>query len=161
MVERQLIGALVACAALAAGCSSPAPQQQATVQLVDQQQYAKAMRDNYSAFTWPKGHRPDLAVLAEKSGPGEDRLPSGSERVILEITNSCAWYLDWAEARRRGDQAAATAALKVMDEVLPKFSPEDPDGQRYARETAAKAKAGDGTQAADYVTSNCDAVRWT
>ncbi|MFI6100479.1 hypothetical protein ACIA8G_33445 [Lentzea sp. NPDC051213] len=158
-MERPLIGALgalVACAALA-GCAAPQP---APVQLVDQQQYVKAMQDSYSTFTWPQSRMPDLTVLAEKSGPGPDRMPSGSERVVLEITNSCAWYLDWEDARRRGDQTAVAAALKVMDEVLPKFSPEDPDGQRYARETAAKAKTGDGAQAADYVANNCDSVSW-
>ncbi|NKE61222.1 hypothetical protein FXN61_32400 [Lentzea sp. PSKA42] len=155
-MERQLIAALAALA-LVAGCASPQP---APVQLVDQQQYTKAMRDNSSTFTWPESRKPDLAVLAEKSGPGRDRAPSGSERIVLEITNSCACYLGWEDARKRGDQAAASQALKVMDEVLPKFSPEDPDGQRYARETAAKAKAGDGSQAADYVANNCDSVLW-
>ncbi|MFS8101600.1 hypothetical protein LFM09_31190 [Lentzea alba] len=155
-MERPLIAALLLMA-VASGCASPPP---APPQLLDQQQYAKALQDGYSRFDWPGGHQPDLAVLAEKSGPGPDRLPSGSERVVLEITNSCAWYLDWEDARKRGDQTAATAALKVMDEVLPKFSPEDPDGQRYARETAAKAEAGDGAQAADYVATNCDSVVW-
>jgi hypothetical protein len=155
VVERQLIAILAV--ALVAGCAA---QQPAPVQLVDQQQYAEAMRDNSSAFTWPDGRKPDLAVLAEKSGPGPDRAPAGSERIVLEITNSCAWYLGWEDARKRGDQAAASQALKVMDEVLPRFSPEDPDGQRYARETATKAKAGDGSQAADYVTSNCESVAW-
>lgn len=159
MVERVVLTGLAALVALVAGCSSPPPP--APVQLVDQQQYTKALQDTYSRFTWPPGRKPDLAVLAEKSGPGQDRLPAGSERIVLEISNSCAWYLDWADARQRGDQAAAAAALKVMDEVLPKFSPEDPDGQRYARETAAKAKTGDGAQAADYVTANCEAVLWT
>ena len=99
-------------------------------------------------------------MLAEKSGPGPDRAPAGSERIVLEITNSCAWYLDWEDARKRGDRPAESKALEVMGEVLPKFSPEDPDGQRYARETAAKARAGDGSQAADYVTSNCESVVW-
>lgn len=157
MVERQLIAAL---ALLVAGCAAPQPAPVAEQPLMDQQQYAKALRDNASRFTWPQGRTPDLAVLAEKSGPGQDRTPAGSERVVLEMTNSCAWYLGWADARERGDQSAATAALKVMDEVLPTFSPEDPDGQRYARETASKAKAGDGTPAADYVTNNCESVLW-
>jgi hypothetical protein len=158
VVERKLNRAL-ACAALvlAAGCATPQPQPA----LLDQQQYAKAVRDSYSGFTWPVGRTPDLGVLADRSGPGEQgRVPAGSERTVLEITNSCAWYAHWEDARRRGDQAAAAAALKVMDEVLPKFSPEDPGGQEYARETAAKARAGDGAQAADYVTTNCDSVRW-
>jgi hypothetical protein len=155
VVERSLIAALAV--ALVAGCAAPQP---AAVRLVDQQQYTKAMRDSSSTFTWPDGRRPDLAVLAEKSGPGTDKAPAGSERIVLEITNSCAWYLGWEDARKRGDEAAAARALRVMDEVLPKYSPEDPDGQRYARETAKKAKAGDGAQAADYVTSNCDAVVW-
>lgn len=154
MVERYLIAAFAV--ALVSGCASPQPQPQ----LVDQRQYAKAVRDSSSAFTWPDGRRPDLDVLAEKSGPGPDKAPAGSERIVLEITNSCAWYLGWQDARKRGDQAAESQALKVMGEVLPKFSPEDPDGQRYARETAAKAKAGDGAQAADYVTSNCESVVW-
>ena len=154
MVERYLIAVLAV--AVVAGCASPQPQPQ----LVDQQQYAKAVRDSSSAFTWPEGRKPDLAVLAEKSGPGPDRAPAGSERIVLEITNSCAWYLGWEDARKRGDRTAESQALQVMDEVLPKFSPEDPDGQRYARETAAKAKAGDGSQAADYVTSNCESVVW-
>lgn len=164
MVERVVLSGVAVLVALSAGCASPAdppPRQPVAVELVDQQQYTKALQDTYSRFTWPEGREPDLAVLAEKSGPGQDKLPSGSERVVLEITNSCAWYLHWEDARKRGDQAATSAALKVMDEVLPKFSPEDPDGQRYARDTAAKARAGDGSQAADYVANNCDAVLWT
>lgn len=128
---------------------------------MDQRQYAEAVRDGFAKFTWPDGRKPDLAVLAEKSGPGPDKAPAGSERIVLEITNSCAWYLGWEDARKRGDQAAAAKALRVMDEVLPKFSPEDPDGQRYARETVTKARAGDGTLAADYVTNNCESVLWT
>lgn len=155
MVERQLTGLLAL--ALLAGCAAP---QAAEPRLVDQQQYTRDMRDGSAKFTWPDGRKPDLAVLAEKSGPGPDKAPSGSERIVLEITNSCAWYLGWEDARKRGDQTAQTAALKVMDEVLPKFSPEDPDGQRYARETAAKAKAGDGSLAADYVANNCESVLW-
>ena len=154
MVERKLTGLLAL--ALLAGCAAPP----AELQLVDQRQYAVDLRDGSATFTWPDGRNPDLGVLAEKSGPGTDKAPAGSERIVLEITNSCAWYLGWQDARRRGDEAAAGKALKVMDEVLPKFSPEDPDGQRYARETAAKAKAGDGSQAADYVTNNCDSVLW-
>lgn len=154
MVERPLIAGLVA-VVFAAGCASPAEPK-----LVGQQEYAKAVRDSYSAFTWPDGRKPDLEVLAEKSGPGDGNAPSGSERIVLEITNSCAWYLDWEDARRRGDQSAAAAALKVMGEVLPRFSPEDPDGQKYARETAAKAQQGDGGLAADYVAANCESVRW-
>lgn len=153
MVERYLIAAV----ALVAGCAAPQPVAPA---VVDQQQYTQAMRDGLARYTWPDGREPDLAVLAEKSGPGPDRAPAGSERIVLEMTNACAWYLGWEDARKRGDQAAVSQALKVMDEVLPTFSPEDPDGQRYARETAARAKAGDGTQAADYVTSNCDSVLW-
>lgn len=152
MVERKLTALLAV--VLVAGCASP------QAQLVDQRQYAKAMRDSSSGFTWPAGREPDLAVLAEKSGPGQDKAPAGSERVVLEMTNSCAWYLGWQDARERGDQAAESKALRVMDEVLPKFSPEDPDGQRYAREAAAKAKAGDGSLAADYVTNNCESVLW-
>lgn len=128
---------------------------------MDQRQYAEAVRDGFAKFTWPDGRKPDLAVLAEKSGPGPDKAPAGSERIVLEITNSCAWYLGWEDARKRGDQAAVAKALRVMDEVLPKFSPEDPDGQRYARETVTKARAGDGTLAADYVTNNCESVLWT
>lgn len=154
MVERKLTGLLVV--ALLAGCAAP----QAAPQFVDQRQYTEAMRDGSAKFTWPDGRRPDLAVLAEKSGPGPDKAPAGSERVVLEITNSCAWYLGWEDARTRGDQAAAGKALQVMDEVLPKFSPEDPDGQRYARETAEKARAGDGSLAADYVANNCESVSW-
>ena len=156
MVERQLVTALTA-VALLAGCAAPQP---TLVSFVDQRQYTEAMRDNSSAFTWPDGRKPDLTVLAEKSGPGTDKAPAGSERIVLEITNSCAWYLGWEDARRRGDQTAASNALRVMDEVLPKFSPEDPDGQRYARDTAAKAKQGDGSLAADYVANNCDSVLW-
>ena len=152
MVERKLTALLAV--VLVAGCASP------QAQLVDQRQYAKAMRDSSSRFTWPAGREPDLAVLAEKSGPGQDKAPAGSERIVLEMTNSCAWYLGWQDARERGDRTAESKALKVMDEVLPKFSPEDPDGQRYARETAAKAKAGDGSLAADYVTNNCESVLW-
>ena len=154
MVERQLIALLAV--VLAAGCAAP----QAQPQLVDQRQYAEAVRDSSAKFTWPAGREPDLAVLAEKSGPGPDRAPAGSERIVLEITNSCAWYLGWEDARKRGDRTAESRALEVMDEVLPKFSPEDPDGQRYARETAARAKEGDGSQAADYVANNCESVRW-
>ncbi|MDX8029589.1 hypothetical protein SK803_05170 [Lentzea sp. BCCO 10_0856] len=157
-MERQLIAALAA-VALVAGCATRQPAT-APASFVDQQQYTKAMRDNSSAFTWPEGRTPDLTVLAERSGPGPDEAPAGSERIVLEITNSCAWYLGWEDARKRGDQSAATAALKVMDEVLPRFSPEDPDGQRYARETAAKAKAGDGSLAADYVANNCESLVW-
>ncbi|MEU3647516.1 hypothetical protein AB0E59_29310 [Lentzea sp. NPDC034063] len=153
-MERQLTGLLAL--ALLAGCAAPP----AEPQLVDQQRYTRDMRDGSAKFTWPDGRRPDLDVLAEKSGPGPDKAPPGSERIVLEITNSCAWYLGWEDARGRGDQAAAAAALKVMGEVLPTFSPEDPDGQRYARETAAKAGQGDGSLAADYVTNNCESVLW-
>jgi hypothetical protein len=153
VVERYLIAAVI----LVAGCAAPQPVAPA---VVDQQQYTQAMQDGFARYTWPDGRKPDLAVLAEKSGPGPDRAPAGSERIVLEMTNACAWYLGWEDARKRGDQAAVSQALKVMDEVLPAFSPEDPDGQRYARETAAKARAGDGAQAADYVTSNCDSVLW-
>ena len=154
MVERQLTGLLAL--ALLAGCTAPP----APPQLVDQQRYTQDMRDGSARFTWPDGRNPDLGVLAEKSGPGPDKAPAGSERIVLEITNSCAWYLGWQDARQRGDEAAASKALKVMDEVLPKFSPEDPDGQRYAREAAAKARQGDGSLAADYVTNNCESVLW-
>jgi hypothetical protein len=154
VVERQLIALLTV--VLAAGCAAP----QAQPQLVDQQQYAEAVRDSSAKFTWPDGRSPDLAVLAEKSGPGPDKAPAGSERIVLEITNSCAWYLGWEDARQRGDQTAESKALEMMHKVLPKFSPEDPDGQRYARETAAKAKQGDGSLAADYVANNCESVRW-
>ncbi len=154
MVERQLTALLAV--ALVAGCAAP----QAQPQLVNQQQYAKAVQDSSARFTWPDGRKPDLAVLAEKSGPGPDRAPAGSERIVLEMTNSCAWYLGWEDARKRGDRTAESKALEVMDEVLPKFSPEDPDGQRYAREAAAKAKKGDGSLAADYVANNCESVRW-
>lgn len=99
-MERPLIAAVV----LAAGCASPPAQPT----LVGQQEYVKAMGDSYSAFTWPHSRKPDLAVLAEKCAP------SGSERIVLEITNSCAWYLDREDALRRGDRWAAAAALKVM-----------------------------------------------
>ncbi|MDX3664165.1 hypothetical protein PV646_43350 [Streptomyces sp. ID05-26A] len=153
-MERKLTGLLAL--VLLAGCSAP-PAQPA---LVDQRKYTRDMREGSAKFAWPDGREPDLGVLAEKSGPGPDRAPAGSERIVLEITNSCAWYLGWEDARKRGDQNAQTAALKVMDEVLPKFSPEDPGGQRYARETAAKAKAGDGSLAMDYVTNNCESVLW-
>jgi hypothetical protein len=155
VVERHLIGLLAA--ALLAGCAAAPP---AESQLVDQQRYTRDMRDGSAKFTWPDGREPDLGVLAEKSGPGQDKAPAGSERIVLEITNSCAWYLGWEDARKRGDRQAESAALKVMDEVLPTFSPEDPDGQRYARETDAKARAGDGSLAADYVTNNCESVLW-
>ncbi len=154
MVERQLIALLAV--VVVSGCAAP----QAQPLLVDQQQYATAVRDGSSKFTWPDGRTPDLAVLAEKSGPGPDKAPAGSERIVLEMTNSCAWYLGWEDARKRGDDTAASRALKVMDEVLPKFSPEDPDGQRYARDAAAKARTGDGSLAADYVANNCESVRW-
>ncbi|WP_156212620.1 hypothetical protein [Lentzea aerocolonigenes] len=156
-MERKLTALLpisLVAVALLAGCATPQPQ------FVDQGQYAKAVRDSASKLTWPDGRTPDLDVLAEKSGPGPDKAPVGSERIVLEMTNACAWYLGWEDARKRGDQAAESTALKVMDEVLPKFSPEDPDGQRYARETAAKAKAGNGSLAADYVANNCESVVW-
>jgi hypothetical protein len=153
VVERYLIAAVI----LVAGCAAPQPVAPA---VVDQQQYTQAMQDGSARYTWPDGRKPDLTVLAEKSGPGPDRAPAGSERIVLEMTNACAWYLGWEDARKRGDQEAVSHALKVMDEVLPTFSPEDPDGQRYARETAKKAKAGDGSQASDYVTSNCESVVW-
>ena len=154
MVERQLTGLLAL--ALLAGCTAPP----AEPQLVDQQRYTQDMLDGSAKFSWPDGREPDLGVLAERSGPGPDKAPAGSERIVLEITNSCAWYLGWQDARDRGDQQAESAALKVMDEVLPTFSPEDPDGQRYARETAAKARTGDGSLAAGYVTNNCESVHW-
>ncbi|MGI5501713.1 hypothetical protein [Lentzea sp. CA-135723] len=154
-MERKLTALLAL--ALLTGCAAPARQ---APELVDQQRYTQDLRDGSARFTWPDGRTPDLGVLAEKSGPGPDRAPAGSERIVLEITNSCAWYLGWEDARERGDQAATAKALQVMGEVLPKFSPEDPDGQRYARETAAKAKQGDGSLAADYVTNNCDSVLW-
>ncbi|WP_394621737.1 hypothetical protein JNUCC0626_22430 [Lentzea sp. JNUCC 0626] len=154
-MERKLTALLAL--VLLTGCAAP-PQQ--VPELVDQQRYARDLQDGSARFSWPDSRKPDLGVLAEKSGPGPDRAPAGSERIVLEITNSCAWYLDWEDARKRGDQAAATKALQVMGEVLPKFSPEDPDGQRYARETAAKAERGDGSLAADYVTNNCDSVLW-
>ena len=156
MVERKLAALLAV--SLLAGCATPQRSPQA--QFVDQQQYAKAMRDSASKLSWPDGRTPDLDVLAENSGPGPDKAPAGSERIVLEMTNSCAWYLGWEDARKRGDDTAAGKALKVMDEVLPKFSPEDPDGQRYARETAAKARNGDGSLAADYVANNCESVVW-
>ncbi|WP_158852109.1 hypothetical protein [Saccharothrix deserti] len=157
-MERHIV--IVTALLALAGCASAQPQPQ-PARLLDPQQYAKALGDKYSAFSWPEGREPDLSVLAEKSGPGDGKVPEGAERVVLEITNSCAWYASWEDARQRGDHVSVARALKVMAEVLPTFSPEDPDGQRYARETAAKAKAGDGTQAADYVTANCDAVKWS
>src|SRR5690349_25032433 len=98
--------------ALVAGCAAPQPVAPA---VVDEQQYTRAMRDGFARYTWPDGRKPDLAVLAEKSGPGPDRAPAGSERIVLEMTNACAWYLGWEDARKSGDQPAVSRAWKVME----------------------------------------------
>ena len=91
MVERKLTALLVVLAV--AGCATPQPQ------FVDQRQYVQAVHDSASKLTWPDGRTPDLDVLAEKSGPGPDKAPAGSERIVLEMTNACAWYLGWEDAR--------------------------------------------------------------
>ncbi|PWK82539.1 hypothetical protein C8D88_113132 [Lentzea atacamensis] len=86
MVERYLVAALVV--ALVSGCASPPPQPQ----LVDQRQYAKAVRDSSSAFTWPDGRKPDLDVLAEKSGPGPDKAGDGAQAADY-VTSNCEFVV--------------------------------------------------------------------
>lgn len=154
MVERALI---VLGLLLLAACGQ---QQAPALRVLDQQQYTAALHEQYKAFQWPADRRPDLAVLAERSGPGDAKIQAGGETVVLEIANSCAWYLTWDAARARGDAEAERLAFKVIDEVLPTYTPQDPAGQKYARDTAVKAKAGDKSMVDDFVAANCDTVRW-
>ncbi|WP_158717806.1 hypothetical protein [Streptomyces sp. NRRL F-2664] len=142
------------------GAGSPVPGPPPV--LLDQQGFDAALRRAAGDFRWPADHRPDLDRLSRNSAPrGTDAAPAGSERIILEIANSCAWYLSWAAAHDRADAAAAAAALQVLEEVLPTYGPQDPDGRRFAEEAAAGARAGDGSLARQFTEANCDgAITW-
>ncbi|WP_405526140.1 hypothetical protein OG592_01690 [Streptomyces avidinii] len=46
----------------------------------------------------------------------------------------------------------------MLEEVLPGYGPQNPDGRRYAREAAAGARAGDPSLARQFTEANCDGV---
>ncbi|MGW6707818.1 hypothetical protein ACWGDE_23420 [Streptomyces sp. NPDC054956] len=134
-----------------------------SVEFLDRAGFDTALRQTYRTYSWPADYHPDLNRLSGNSAPeGGDVAPAGSERVILEIANSCAWYRSWEDAYGRGDQASAAEALKVLEEVLPTYGPQDPDGRRFAEEAAARARSGDASMARRFTEANCDgSITWT
>ncbi|MFI7353895.1 hypothetical protein ACIBTP_08105 [Streptomyces avidinii] len=153
------VGAFViGLSALLMGCAD-GPRSAAGTQLLDRQGYGAALRQGSRSYRWPADYRPDLDRLSADSAPGGgEAAPAGSERIILEIANSCAWYHSWDDARGRADQARAEEALTVLEEVLPGYGPQNPDGRRYAREAASRARAGDPSLARQFTEANCDGV---
>jgi hypothetical protein len=150
-----------------AGCRSGTQASPAAVHrssaadFVDATGYRAALQRSFAAYRWPADFRPDLDVLADKSGPPAGaRMSAGGERTVLEIVNRCAWYLSWDAARTRGGKAAAAAALRVMTDVLPAYGASDPDGQQLARDTARRATLGDPALARQYVRANCDTTKF-
>ncbi|MBT2447751.1 hypothetical protein J7F03_11830 [Streptomyces sp. ISL-43] len=158
-----LVAALFALASCSGG-SSPSPSQQSgpAVRFLDREGFDTALRQTYRTYSWPADYHPDLDRLSGNSAPGAaEAAPAGSERVILEIANSCAWYRSWDDAYERGDQASAGAALKVLEEVLPTYGPQDPDGRRFAEEAASRARSGDASMARQFTEANCDgSITW-
>lgn len=131
------------------------------VKMVDQNGYETALKKSVSQYRWPKDYTPDLPALLAQTGPGDQgQIQAGGEHTVLGIINSCAWYLSWNSARKDKRKTDAAAALKVMTEVVPGYSKEDPDGQTFARQAAEKAGLGDPTMALQFVTANCDNTKW-
>lgn len=153
------VGALVmGLATLLTGCGGE-PRSVVATELLDRQGYDAALRQSSRDYHWPADYRPDLDRLSGSSAPGSGEAAlAGSERIILEIANSCAWYKSWDDARGRADHSSAGEALTVLEEVLPGYGPQNPDGRRYAREAASRARAGDPSLARQFTEANCDGV---
>ncbi|MBP2034539.1 hypothetical protein [Streptomyces avidinii] len=149
---------VVGLSALLSGCAD-GPRSAAATELLDRQGYDAVLRRSSLSYRWPADYRPDLDRLSADSAPGGGEAAlAGSERIILEIANSCAWYRSWDDARGRADHARAEEALTVLEEVLPGYGPQNPDGRRYAREAASRARAGDPSLARQFTEANCDGV---
>jgi hypothetical protein len=138
------------------------PPQAAPTTVVDQAGYDVELRQNYSRLTWPPDYRPDLDRLIEATRPTSDeRLPAGVTLTVLQVVDSCAWYLSWDAARSRADQAASERALQVMAGELTRFPPgEDLAGKQFVELVAERARAGDPALARQYVLANCDTTVW-
>lgn len=146
---------------VAACDQGPAPSPAVPTPL-DRAGYATELRKFYDRFRWPSDYRPDLDRLIEATRPAADeRLPAGVTRAVLNVVNSCAWYLSWDAATARRDDAASGSALRVMTEDLTNYPPpKDQEGRDFVIRVAERAKAGDPAPARQYVRANCDTTRW-
>ncbi|MET0133315.1 MAG: hypothetical protein ABW215_06950 [Kibdelosporangium sp.] len=148
---------------VACGREQPEPQAvPASIVVVDQAGYGKELRDHYGGFRWPPDFRPDVdrLVTATQPAPAE-RVQSGVARTVLNVVNSCAWYLSWDTAHSRADHQAIGDALQVMTDVLTTFPPPaDPVGKEFVERVAAQAEIGDPEPARQYVATNCPEIVW-
>ncbi|MEU0277544.1 hypothetical protein [Streptomyces sp. NPDC006195] len=129
---------------------------------LNQAGYATELRQSFGQYHWPPDYRPDTDRLIEATQPlADERLSAGVTRTVLDIVNSCAWYLSWDAATARGDREASEGALRVMAGKLTRYPPaEDLRGKEFVTRAAERAKAGDPEMARQYVRANCQTVRW-
>ena len=155
-----LVCVLSGCAGLTRPASSPAA---APVdQFLDQRGYEHALRTAYQDFAWPTGYRPNLARLAADSGPPPNaRVQAGSEKMVLGMVNSCAWYLSWNTAHKTGRRTDAAHALDVMQHQLPALAPDQTAGRQLAEDIARTAADDNSAPALAFVRNNCSNIQWT
>jgi hypothetical protein len=141
---------------------APSPAEASATRLLDESGYAQALRGSYKDYAWPAGYRPDLRRLAADSGPPPNaRVEAGSEKMVLSLVNTCAWYLSWDSEQKTNHHAETAHALDVMLNRLPALAPDPAAGRKLAVDIARSAAAGNSGPALEFVQNNCSNIQWT
>lgn len=135
--------------------------------------FREAMNCVVEFFSWPEGKKPDSAIvdgiIDGYMDPENSNFQVGMEYTEVAGKNTCAWNMEWLEAREEGDANREAVALNILLTVIP-----DPaasiqgypaDGRdestiNHFRRIAEQAELGDPSLVQEQVTRQCGPIEW-